>query len=246
MSGNRATNTDAMLRHLAAGGDAQDFAGTKYENLALARTLEGRGQIAWDGEGNRYVLTPAGWSALTPRRFGLPSLTASAAMGAIGVAALAFLVLPGARTQDSANGRAATPLAVQSPAPAPASIPSEIRGSIAATVPASAPQPAPAARAAEAEPTAAPAATLEPTETAQPAPEQPSAEAGPTGAKQAAVKKQQRRTPKPAEQHNGLANFFANFGRAREAAHTRPREATQTRARESSHTRSSPNSWFHI
>ena len=236
-----------MLRHLAAGGDAQDFAGTKYENLALAGTLESRGQIAWDGEGNRgYVLTPAGWSAHTPRRFGLPLLGASAAIGAIGVAALAFLWLPGPRWQNSAPGHAATTVAVQSPAPAPASIPSEIRGSIAATVPASAPQPAPAPRAAEAEPTTAPAASLELTEVAQPAPEQASAEAAPTSAKQAAVKKQQRRTAKPAEQHNGLANFFANFGRAREAAHTRPREATQTRARESSHTRSSPSSWFHI
>jgi hypothetical protein len=230
--------TDAMLAHLATGGDAQDFAGTKYENLALARTLESRGLIAWDGEGNRFVLTPAGWSALTPRRFGLPSLAASAAMGAIGVAALAFLVLPGARSQDSAHGHAATTLAVQSSAAAPASTPAEIRGSIVATVPASAPQPAPAARAAQAELTLPPATPLDLTEVAQPAPEQPSAEAAPTSAKQAAVKKQQRRTAKPAEQHNGLANFFANFGRAR--------EPTKTRARESSHTRSSQSSWFHI
>jgi hypothetical protein len=245
MSGKRSTKTDAMLRHLAAGGDAQDFAGTKFENLALGGTLQSRGQIAWDGEGNRFVLTPAGWSALTPRRFGLPSLAASAAMGAIGVAALAFLWLPGARWQNSAHGHAATTVAVQSAAPAPASIPSEIRGSIAATVPASAPQPTLAPRAAESESSMPPVATLELGEAAQPTPEQASAEAVPAGAKQAAVKKQQRRTAKPAEQHNGLANFFANFGRT-QTTQTRPREATQTRARESSQTRSGPGSWFRI
>src|SRR5215467_2144617 len=97
MSGKRSAKTDAMLAHLATGGDDQDFAGTKYENAALARTLHNRGLIAWDGEKNRYTLTPAGWRSLTPRRFGLPSLAASAAVGAIAVAALAFLWLPGAR-----------------------------------------------------------------------------------------------------------------------------------------------------
>jgi len=231
------TKTDAMLAHLATGGDAQDFAGTKFENLALARTLENRGLIAWDGEGNRYVLTPAGWSALTPRRFGLPSLAASAALGAVRVAALAFLVLPGARSQDSAHGHAATALAVQSPAAAPASIPTEI-GARVAPIPPSAPQPALALRASVTESTMPPVQPLDLAEVAQAAPEQPGAEAAPTGAKQAAVKKQQRRTARPAEQHNGLANFFANFGRAR--------EPTKTRARESSHTRSSQSSWFHI
>jgi hypothetical protein len=243
--GKSATKTDAMLAHLATGGDAQDFAGTKYENLALARTLHSRGLIAWDGEGNRYALTPAGWGALTPRRFGLPSLAASAAIGAIGVAALAFLWLPGARWQNSAHGHAATPLAVQSAVPAPASIAAEIRGPIAATLPASAPQPVPAARAAAAESTMPPVTPLELSEAAQPAAEQPSAEAVPTSAKPAALKKQQRRTARPAEQHNAFSNFFANFGR-REATQTRAREVTQTRTRESSQTRSGLGSWFHI
>jgi hypothetical protein len=236
MSGSHATKIDSMLRHLAGGGDAQDFTGTKYENLALARTIERRGLIAWDGEGNRYVLTRAGWSTLTPRRFGLPSLAASAALGAIGVAALAFLVLPGARSQDSARGHAATPVAVHSPAPA--SVPVEMRGSIAATVPANAPQQAPGARAAGAESTMPPVTPLDLTEVAQPAPEQPNAEAAPTSVKQAAVKKQQRRTARPPEQHNGLSNFFASFGRTREPA--------QARARQTSQTRSSPSPWSRI
>jgi len=236
-----------MLAHLATGGDDQDFAGTKYENAALARTLHNRGLIAWDGERNRYTLTPAGWSALTPRRFGLPSLAASAAVGAIAVAALAFVWLPGARSQNSAPGRAATTLAVQSPAPAPASISAESGTRNVAPMPASAPQPAPAVRASKADSTMPPVAPLDLTEVAQPSPEQTSAEAAPASAKPAAAKKQPRRTAKPAEQHNGLSNFFANLRRTREPAQTRPpREVTQTRARESSQTRSGLGSWFRI
>jgi hypothetical protein len=248
MSGKRATKIDAMLAHLATGGDALDFAGTKYENLALARTLHDRGLIAWDGERNRFGLTPAGWSALTPRRFGLPSLAASAAMGAIAVAALAFLLLPGARSQNSAHSTVAATVAVQSPAAAPAPVPTPaaIAGRSVAPMPASAPQPAPAARASAAESTLPPVTPLDLTEVAQPAPEQTSAEAVPTNAKPAAVKKQPRRTARPAEQPNAFANFFASFGRPREPAQSRPREVTQTRARAPSQTRSGQSSGFHI
>lgn len=235
-----------MLAHLATGGDDQDFAGTKYENAALARTLHSRGLIAWDGERNRYTLTPAGWSALTPRRFGLPSLAASAAVGAIAVAALAFFWLPGARSENPAHARAATTVAVQSPAPAPASVAAQPAGRNVPPVSASAPQPAPAVRASAAESTMPPVQPLELTEVAQPAPEQSSAEAAPASAKPVAVKKQPRRTARPAEQHNAFSNFFASFGRAREPTQTRPREVTQTRAREPSHTRASQSSWFHI
>lgn len=245
MSGKRSAKTDAMLAHLATGGDDQYFAGTKYENAALVRTLHSRGLIAWDGERNRYTLTPAGWSALTPRRFGLPTLAASAAVGAIAVAALAFLWLPGDRWQNSAHGHMATALAVQSPAPAPAPIPAEIGLRSSAPTSPSAPQPVPAPRASEAVSTLPPVQPLELTEVAQAAPEQPTAEAAPTSGKQAAVKKQPRRTVRP-EQHNGLSNFFAGFGRTREPAQTRPREVTQTRARESSPTRSGLGSWFRI
>lgn len=246
MSGKRSTKINAMLAHLATGGDALDFAGTKYENLALARTLHDRGLIAWDGERNRFGLTPAGWSALTPRRFGLPSLAASAAMGAIAVAALAFLWLPGARSQNSAHGPAATTVAVQSAAPARAPIPAEIAGRNAAPMSASAPQPAPAARASAADSALPPVTPLDLTEVAQPAPEQTTAEAVPPSAKPTAVKKQPRRTARPAEQPNAFANFFANFGRPREPAQTRPREVTQTRARAPSQTRSGQSSGFHI
>jgi outer membrane biosynthesis protein TonB len=234
MAGKRATKIDSMLRHLAAGGEAQDFPGTKYENLAVARTIVRRGLITWDGEGNRYVLTPAGWNELTPRRFGLSSLVVSTAVGAaIGAAALAFLWLPGARWQDSAHGQPATTLAMQSgsattPAmqtrvAAPVSAPADFGGRSVAPMSATAPKPAPAARvpATEpstaaatpaapvpaAEPTTAAAAPSEPAEiAAQPAAEQPNAEATPASPKQAAVKKHHRRTVRQREQYNPFAN----------------------------------------
>jgi hypothetical protein len=246
MFGKRSAKTEAMLAHLATGGDDQDFAGTKYENAALARTLHSRGLIAWDGERNRYTLTPAGWRSLAPRRFGLPALAASAAVGAIAVAAIAVFWLPGARSQNSAHDHASTTLAVQGPAPAPASVPAETGGRNVAPGSAGAPQAAPAPRASAAAPPMPPVTPLDLTEVAPPAPEQPSAETAPASAKQAAVKKQPRRTARPAEQHNGLSNFFANLGRTRETTQTRPREVTQTRGRESSQTRSGLGSWFRI
>src|ERR1043166_9836846 len=96
MASKHATKIDAVLRHLAAGADIGGFAGTKSENLAVVRAAGRRGLISWDAEGNRYTLTPAGWSELTPRRFGMRSLVASTAIGAaIRAASLAFLRLPG-------------------------------------------------------------------------------------------------------------------------------------------------------
>jgi hypothetical protein len=229
MAGKRATKIDSMLRHLAAGGEAQDFPGTKYENLAVARTIVRRGLITWDGEGNRYVLTPAGWNELTPRRFGLPSLVVSTATGAaIGAAVLAFLWLPGVRWQDSAHGQAATTLAMQSPsattpamqtrAVAPAPVPADFGGRSIAPMSATAPQPAPAARVPAPEPSAAPAAPSEPAQVAsEPAAEQPNGEATPPSPKQAVVKKHHRRVARPREQYNP----FAYQWRAREASQTR-------------------------
>jgi hypothetical protein len=155
-------------------------------------------------------------------------------------------LLPGARSQNSAQVSATTTVAVQGAAPAPSSVPAPTRAPNVAPMPASAPQPAPAVRASKAESTMPPVAPLDLTEVAQPAPEQTSAEAAPPTAKPAAVKKQPRRTARPAEQHNGLTNFFGSFKRAREPAPTRPREVTQTRARDSSQTRSGLGSWFHI
>ena len=224
-----------MLRHLAAGGEAQDFPGTKFENLAIARTIERRGLIAWDGEGHRYVLTPAGWGELTPRRFGLPSLLVSTATGAaIGAAALAFLWLPDARWQDSAHGHATTALAVQSLAPARAPAPalSDIGGRSIAPMSPAAPKPAPAARVPATEPSTAgstpaapqptPAAYVPPTEpttaaaapsepaeiAAQPAAEQPNTEPAPASPKHVAAKKHHRRSVRRTDPYNPFANSW--------------------------------------
>src|SRR5262249_5214466 len=136
MASKRATKTDAVLRHIAAGRDISDFPGTKFENGALARSVERRGLTVWDKEGNRYVLTPAGWGALTPRRFGLPSLMVSTAVGAtIGAAVLAFLWLPGLQGRDSAYGQATALLAAEKPVVAAAAPPVDASGRSPARVP---------------------------------------------------------------------------------------------------------------
>src|ERR1700730_13282138 len=127
MAGKRATKIDAVLRHLAAGEDISEFPGTKYENLAVVRTAVRRGLIGWDAEGDRYILTPAGWSELAPRRFGVRSLVASTAIGAaIGAAALAFLWLPSLKWQGSAQATASP--AVEKPVVTAASPPADIGG----------------------------------------------------------------------------------------------------------------------
>ena len=214
MASRRAMKIDAMLRHLAAGGDIGDFAGTKYENLALVRTAVRRGLISWDGEGNRYTLTPVGWSEVAPRRFGVRSLIASTAIGAaIGAAALAFLWLPGVKWQGSAQATASP--AVAKPAIATASAPADVGGrsiaSMTATTasvakPASAPAPAPKAN---------PVAPAEPPVlAAEPAPEPPAVE---TPVKQAAVKKPRRKTVR----HHEQSYPFANSWGTRESSYPR-------------------------
>ena len=169
MASRRATKIDAVLRHLAAGGEIQDFPGTKYENMALARSVERRGLVLWDQEGNRFTLTPAGWNQLTPRRFGLPSMVVSSAVGAaIGAAALAFLWLPGL-DRDTAYGHATASLAVGKPVTPPAAPAVDASGRSVARVPMSAPStPAPASTPTP-EATPAPALTTAPA-AAPPAP----------------------------------------------------------------------------
>ena len=198
MASRRATKIDAVLRHLAAGGEIQDFPGTKYENMALARSVERRGLVLWDKEGNRFTLTPAGWNQLTPRRFGLPSMVVSSAVGAaIGAAALAFLWLPGLEGRDAAYGHATASLAVGKPVTPPAAPAVDASGRSVARVPMSAPStpapastptpeatPAPALTTAPAAPAAAPASPVQ--AAADPIPEQPVAEAPPATVKPAA------------------------------------------------------------
>ena len=188
MASKRATKIDAVLRHLAAGGDIQDFPGTKFENLALARAVERRGLVVWDKEGNRYVPTPAGWNQLTPRRFGLPSMMVSTAVGAaIGAAALAFLWLPGLEGRDSAYGHVTASLALEKPVTPPAAPAVDGSGRSVARVPtttSTAPTPVSASTTV---PAATPAVAVEPVQAAaDPAPEQPVAEAAPAPVKPAA------------------------------------------------------------
>jgi hypothetical protein len=221
MTRRHATKIDAMLRHLAAGADLQDFPGTKFEKLALVRTAGRRGLIAWEATRSRYELTPAGWGELSPRRFGLPSLMVSTALGAsIGAAALAFLWLPGVQWPVSARGQANPPVSrLEKPIAAPASPPADAGGRSFAPMQASASQAAPAALAAGAGPSAAPANPIEPAQVAgQPVPEQPSTEAAPTGVKQA-VKKSRRKT---ARRHSkDPAWGFGNPWNARQSTYSR-------------------------
>jgi hypothetical protein len=210
MAGRRATKIDSVLRHLAAGEDITDFPGTKYENLALVRTAVRRGLISWDGEGNRYTLTPAGWSELAPRRFGLPSLMASTAIGAaIGAAALALLWLPGLKWEGSARGAATASLALEKPVVAAVSPPADVGGrSVAPMTSTTASAPATA-------PGATPAAPTEPQVAAGPPAEEPAVASPPV--KQTTVKKPHRRTVRRYQQ----TDPFANPWRTRETSYPR-------------------------
>jgi hypothetical protein len=98
---------DAMLRHLAGGRDTRDFPGTPSEKLALVRTADARGLIAWRKAPARYEVTAAGWSRLAPRRhFGLASLLVSTAIGAVvGAASLAIVWLPDDRSHRPTRGQ---------------------------------------------------------------------------------------------------------------------------------------------
>jgi hypothetical protein len=213
MASKRATKIDAMLRHLAAGEDIQNFpGGTKFENRALMHTVERRGLVAWDPEGNRYTLTPAGWGALTPRRFGVTSLMVSTAVGAaVGAAALALLWLPGLPGRGWAYGTATAPLPVEKPVVAAASPPADVGGRSIAPMTVSAAPAAPAPVSATAPGTAS-AAPIEPTEIAV---DPPATDPAPA-IKQAAVKKHHRRTARRVDP----ANPFANPWRTRESSYS--------------------------
>jgi hypothetical protein len=98
---------DAMLRHLSYFRDLRDFPATSIEKLALVRTADTRGLITWSKARARYELTHFGWNELLPkRRFGLPSLMVSAALGGLaGAVALGVLWLPADRPHRSIHGQ---------------------------------------------------------------------------------------------------------------------------------------------
>jgi outer membrane biosynthesis protein TonB len=162
----------AVLRHLGSGAALRDFAGSASEKVALVKTANQRGLIAWHKARGRYELTPAGWCELAPtRRFGVGSMMLGTTLGAtLGAAALAVFwftagaahgpaaprsVVAGAPAQvakfsapavtgavSNAAPSVSTPATVATPTPAPA-----------APVPAAAPAPVPAAAPVEPEPT---------------------------------------------------------------------------------------------
>src|SRR5437660_4560844 len=151
----------AVLRHLGSGAELRDFPASPSEKVALVKTANQRGLIAWHKGRGRYELTPAGWCELAPtRRFGVGSMMLGTMVGAtLGAAALAVFWF----TAGAAYGPAA-PRSVVAAAPVQVAKPSAPASSSAA-----APTPAPAA------PPPAAAAPVEPEPTSvahEPTPEQ--------------------------------------------------------------------------
>lgn len=200
-----------MLRHLGSGADLSQLPVSASEKVALVKTANQRGLIAWHKSRGRYELTAAGWCELAPtRRFGVGSIMVGTSLGAtLGAAALAvFWFTAGAAHVSAPGQRSATaPVsaqlaklsapAVDGAASGPALVastpdPVETTASTAAPpapapAPAVAPAPVPAR---EVAPAAAPT-QLEPSMVAEePAPEQ-SAEAA--KAKRVAAKKARQR-----------------------------------------------------
>jgi hypothetical protein len=151
----------AMLRHLGSGADLRDLPASASEKLALVKTANQRGLIAWHKNRNRYELTAAGWCELAPtRRFGVGSIMVGTTLGAtLGAAALAvFWFTAGAAHISAPAPRSAT-----------ASHPAQVAKLSASAVDRTASVPAPVASTpAPAEPTAASPAPAEPTASAAP------------------------------------------------------------------------------
>ena len=179
----------AVLRHLGSGAGLRDFPASASEKVALVKTANQRGLIAWHKGRGRYELTPAGWCELAPtRRFGVGSMVLGTTVGAtLGAAALAVFWFTAGAAHGPAAPRSVVAAAPVQVAKAPAPVVSASVSSAAATAStpssAAAPTPAPAPAAAPVEP--------EPTTLAhEPTPEQ-LAEAA-AKAKQAAKKARQQ------------------------------------------------------
>jgi hypothetical protein len=227
----------AVLRHLGTGADLRDFSGSASEKVALVKTANQRGLIAWHKARGRYELTPAGWCELAPsRRFGVGAMmlgtTFGATLGAVALAAFWF-------TGGIAAHRPAAPRSVVAAAPAQVAKPQAqvatppahvVKPSApATTAAASSPAPAPPTTAATAPSAAAPtvpaAAPVEPDPTTvahEPAPEQ-RADADAT-AKQAADAKKQAAAAKKEKARQRAAARRKREEAARAWAGTEPRD----------------------
>jgi hypothetical protein len=222
---------ETMLRHLGSGADLRDLPASASEKLALVKTANQRGLIAWHKGRGRYELTAAGWCELAPtRRFGVGSIMAGTTLGAtLGAVALAVFWLTAGAAHVSAPV-ARSPMALAPAQVAKLSAPAVSGGASgpalvappATTVEptaASAAAPAPtdvAERPREAPPAAVPV-EAEPTKVAEePTPEQ-LAEAA--KAKQVAAKKARQRTAARRRQREEAARAWAagDPSRTREA-----------------------------
>jgi hypothetical protein len=194
---------DALLRHVNGGHELQDFAGTRYERLALVQTACKLKLVKWQEERGRYELTAIGRLHVIPKRFGSRSLIVTTAVGAtIGAVALAVLWLPtdplSRRVGDQATSLIAAPVSrladagVREPVTAQTTTPAR---DAAPAVPGSGPT-------AAATSVDAPAAVGDP-----PVSEQPSAQTAPTALKQAPAKTSQRTTGRAPSTRN-FANAY--------------------------------------
>jgi hypothetical protein len=223
---------ETMLRHLGSGADLRDFPASASEKVALVKTANQRGLIAWHKSRGRYELTAAGWCELAPtRRFGLGSIMVGTTLGAtLGAAALAVFWF----TVGAAHVSGPVPRTAAAPAPAQVaklSAPA-IGGAVGdPALVASAPSPAEPTAASAAPPgwtpvtvpahEAAPAAApveAEPTNVAAvPTPEQ-LAEAA--KAKQVAAKKARQRAAARRKREEAARTWAAGESRTREAEYS--------------------------
>jgi len=210
----------AALRHLGSGADLRDFPASPSEKVALVKTANQRGLIAWHKGRGRYELTPAGWCELAPtRRFGVGSMMLGTTVGAtLGAAALAVFWF----TAGAAHGPAA-PRSVVAAAPAQVATPSApaITGTVSGAAPraavsssAAASNPAPA----EPAPAAAPVEPEPTTVEHEPSPEQ-LAEAA-AKAKQAAAKKARQRAVAKRKREEAARAWAGDPWRTRQAEYS--------------------------
>jgi hypothetical protein len=223
---------EAMLRHLGSGADLRDLPTSASEKVALVKTANQRGLIAWHKGRGRYELTTAGWCELAPsRRFGVGSIMVGTTLGAtLGAAALAFFWL----TAGAAHVSGHAPRSATAPAPAqvarlPAPAVSGARSDPALAASASGPAEPTAVSAAptgwasvpvpasDAAPAAAPAEAESTKVADEPTPEQ-RAEAA--KAKQVAAKKARQRAAARRRREEAARTWAAGETRTREAEYS--------------------------
>jgi len=177
---------NAMLRHLGCGRDVRDFPASANEKVALIRTADARGLIAWRKSRTRYELTSIGWNELMPRRrFGVPSLIMSAATGGV-ASVIAVTVFWPPADASRARGNPSAPISrLERPHVLQAALPAQICVPRYAPLYATSAVQDAVALAPESEANEPPRADL----TDSPAPEPPKAEPSPSGAKEAGTKK---------------------------------------------------------